>query len=67
MVWSISTSIFIWAKDLYKTGIFKYFYVLVVPRSGGQDSAMAKTPMACNHSSSTWFYGQSALCTGIEK
>lgn len=39
----------------------------MVPRGGGQDSTLEKAQMAGSHSSSPWFYGQSALCTGIDK
>lgn len=67
MVWIFTAAISFWIKNYYKTGIFcsiDFFIFLVVPRSGGQDSTLEETQVACSHTSSPCLYGQSALCTG---
>lgn len=62
---------YLWAKDSPVTGtpytnhLLCFLYVvLVVPRSGGQDSALEKNTMVCCRPPPRNLYGTSALCTG---
>lgn len=55
-----------WDSNSHKTGInFDISNLfIVVPRSGGQDGALAIIQMVCGHRTRHLIHDKSALCTG---